>query len=357
MSTPKEMQAIVHSNPGDESVKSIALPHLRPTYLLIKVNAVALNPTDWKHVTYLKGASPYSTVGCDYAGTVVSIGAEVTKPFKIGDKVYGVAHGSNSNESTDGVFAEYAMVAGDLAMHVPTSSSTALSLEDLSTIGLGSITNGQGLFQPGKGLGLAFPDTGKGDGEWLLIYGGSTATGTLGIQFAKLAGYKVITTCSPKNNDLVRSLGADEVFDYKDPECAAKIRKLTGDKLKYAWDTVGDGSEVICDEALSSDSSICHYASVSITTKVPRKDVKSSLVLMYTMFGKSFSKATTEFPASKEDYEFGKTWMALTEKLVAEGKLKPHPKRVGSGGLEGALKGMEEMKAGKISGEKLVYRI
>jgi NADPH:quinone reductase-like Zn-dependent oxidoreductase len=132
-------------------------------------------------------------VGCDYAGSVVSIGSEVTKAFKVGDKVYGCAHGSNFNEAYDGVFAEYAMVKGDVAMHLPMDSD--LGMEDLCTVPLCAITAGQGLFQPGKGLGLALPETGKGDGEWVLIYGGSTTSGCLGIQFATLAGYKVVTTC------------------------------------------------------------------------------------------------------------------------------------------------------------------
>jgi NADPH:quinone reductase-like Zn-dependent oxidoreductase len=105
-------------------------------YELPALGNVALNPTDWKHVTYLRGASPFSIVGCDYAGTVVSIGAEVTKPFKVGDRVYGCAHGVNENEACDSVFAEYAMVQGDVAMHVPTT----LGMEDLSTAPLGSIT-------------------------------------------------------------------------------------------------------------------------------------------------------------------------------------------------------------------------
>jgi NADPH:quinone reductase-like Zn-dependent oxidoreductase len=119
MSLPKEMKALVFYNKGDQSVKTIALPELRPTYLLVKVDSVALNPTDCKHVLYFQGATPFSIVGCDYAGTVVSIGAEVTKPFNIGDKVYGCAHGGNSNEPYDGAFAQYAMVKGDIAMHIP----------------------------------------------------------------------------------------------------------------------------------------------------------------------------------------------------------------------------------------------
>jgi len=247
-------------------------------------------------------------------------------------------------------------VKGDVAMHVPANSD--LGLDDLSTVALGSITVGQGLFQRDKGLALALPEEGKGNGEWVLIYGGSTATGSLAIQFAKLAGYKVITTCSPSNIDFVKSRGAHEAFDYHGSECGAKIRGLTKNKLRYAWDTIAEGeSPKICDAALSDDPAIiCHYGTI-LGAKSPREGVKSTFTLMYTLFGEDFHKYGQDFSASKDDYEFGKTWMDLTEKLVAEGKLKPHPKRVGTGGLVGVLKGMEDLKDGKVSGKKLVYHL
>ncbi len=334
-------------------VSYIPLPKLRPTYLLIKIQSVALKPTDWKHIAGGRGGSPFSIVGCDYAGTVVSIGDQVTKNFSVGDKVYGCAHGSNTSEPYDGVFAEYAVVKGDLAMKIPEN----VSMDDASTIGLGSITVGQGLFQKGKGLGLSLPGESGGNGEWILIYGGSTATGSLGIQFAKLAGYKVITTCSQRNNKLVQSRGADEVFDYSDPDCGNNIRKFTNNKLKYAWDTVGlDESANICGEALSSDGVGCHYGTI-LRNKSPRVDIKYTSTLMYTVFGEGFEKMGHQFPAIQDDYEFGKMWFGLTEELVREGKLKAHTARVGDGGLEGVLKGLDEMKRGKVSGEKLVYRL
>jgi NADPH:quinone reductase-like Zn-dependent oxidoreductase len=231
-----------------------------------------------------------------------------------------------------------------------------VEFEDLCTIPLCAITAGQGLFQPGKGLGLSLPSEGKGKGEWLLIYGGSTTSGCLGIQFAKLAGYKVIVTCSPKNNELVKSRGADEVFDYNDPEWPAKVRKLTDDKLKNVWDTIYEAEK--CCEALSSEDEGCHFASCLWTSEpFPRPGVKESNTLMYTMFGETFNKYDKEYPASKEDWEWSKMWMDFTEKLVAEGKIKPHPKRLENGGLEGILKGIQELKAEKVRGEKLVYRI
>ena len=270
--------------------------------------------------------------------------------------MYGCAHGSNESQSYDGVFAEYAVVKGDVTMHAPSPSSPAsnLSLEDLSTLGLGSITVGQGLFQSGKGFGLSLPEEGKGNGEWVLICGGSTATGSLAIQIVKLAGYKVVTTCSPRNFEFVKERGANEAFDYKDPECGAKIREVTGGKLRYAWDTVGESAKV-CEAALGEGEA--RYGTILYNDDFTKEGVKQTLTVMYTMFGEAFRKYNMDFPASEEDWEFAKRWMGLTERLVAEGKVRPHPKRAGSGGLEGILAGLEELKKEKVSREKLVYGI
>jgi hypothetical protein len=78
--------------------------------------------------------------------------------------------------------------------------------------------------------------------------------------------------------------------------------------------------------------------------------VKESNTLMYTIFGEGFYKYGDERPASEKDWEFAKMWMGLTEKLVSEGKIKAHPKRIEVGGLEGILKGIEELKKEKVSG-------
>ena len=78
---------------------------------------------------------------------------------------------------------------------------------------------------------------------------------------------------------------------------------------------------------------------------------------MYTIFNDAFEKAGKETPAVPEDFEFAKKFFGITEKLLAEGKLKTHPEQVGEKGLEGALKGMQDMKDEKVSGKKLVYRV
>ena len=75
----------------------------------------------------------------------------------------------------------------------------------------------------------------------ILIWGGASAVGQYAIQFAKLGGLRVLTTASSKNFDLVRGLGADEVFDYHDEGVVEKIREATGNALDIAVDTISEG--------------------------------------------------------------------------------------------------------------------
>lgn len=173
-----------------------------------------------------------------------------------------------------------------------------------------------------------------------------------------MAGYKVITTCSPHNNDFVKGLGADAVYNYKDPDCGKNINKDTNDSLKLVWDTISlPASAKICDEAFSSDISGARYGTI-LGSKLPnKKNIKSTTTIMYTIFNEPFSKAGRDTPAMPEDFEFQKEMFSITEKLLAEGKLKTHPAKVGPKGLEGVLQGMKDMKNDKVSGAKLVYHV
>lgn len=175
------MRALVIAGKGVRLDHHRDIPWLRDDCILVKPLAVALNPTDWRHV---KGgrARDGCIVGCDYAGVVEAVGCRVTKPWKPGDRVFGCGHGANLVNPDDGVFAEKATVVGDLQMKMP----DGLSFEKAATLGLGSITVGQGLYQ--KALKLQMPSerfTRENNNVPVLIYGGSTATGALAIQFAR----------------------------------------------------------------------------------------------------------------------------------------------------------------------------
>ena len=78
------------------------LPQLGAQSLLIKVHAIALNPTDYNHVHGL--ARLGSTVGCDFAGEVIEVGSEVSQSFSKGERVYGFVNGASS-ELESGAFA------------------------------------------------------------------------------------------------------------------------------------------------------------------------------------------------------------------------------------------------------------
>jgi NADPH:quinone reductase-like Zn-dependent oxidoreductase len=231
--------------------------------------SILKTPSYRKHVHYLalSAQAKGCTVGCDYMGTVVQVGTKVTKKFAPGDRIAGFTHGVNAVEKEDGCFAEYAVVKGDVQCKVPDNVSD----EDASTLGVGIATVGQGLYQS---LGLALPGIGKAN-EPLLIYGGSTATGSLAIQFAHLSGCQVITTCSPRNFDFVKGLGAVEAFDYKDADCAKKIREYTNDKLTRVLDCISEGqSPEISSEAISSQGGQVTYL---LAPQHRRTDVKNKV--------------------------------------------------------------------------------
>ncbi|KAJ6151246.1 Polyketide synthase enoylreductase [Penicillium chermesinum] len=341
-------KAITITAPGVASVvNDRRRPALRPEYLLIKVVSVGLNPTDWKHIKYI--AKPGVLVGCDYAGIVEEVGAAVTKRFQKGDRVCGMTHGSNDSNHDDGAFAEYIVAKAHAQWKIPPN----LSFEEAATLGVGVVTVGQSLYQA---LKLDAPRAEPvANGIPLLIYGGSTATGTLAIQFAKLSGYTVYTTCSPRNFELVKGLGADEVLDYRDAAAAAAIREKTGDKLALALDCIADeGSAAFCEGAISTAGGR-YTALLSTTTK--RENIVDSATLGYTAMGEAFTKFGKDFPAKPEDAACIKEFIEMAEPLLAAGKVKVHPPKVGKGGLQGVLEGLKLLEEGKVSGEKLVYNI
>jgi NADPH:quinone reductase-like Zn-dependent oxidoreductase len=339
ITTTTKTAQVVHDRriptPGDDEI-------------LVKTTSVALNPTDWKHIDFL--APPGVLIGCDYAGVVVEVGTAVTKPFKKGDRICGFVHGSNTLHPEVGAFAEYILVKGDLQYRVP----EGMSFQEAATVGLGVSTAALGLY---RSLGLALPTkpvSGK-ERKQVLVYGGSTATGTLAIQFAKLSGYEVLTTCSPRHFDRIRELGADAVFDYNELGSASAIRVQTNDGLTMALDTVSvESSAKYCDIALSSKGG--QYSSL-LPIKIERENIQSRSTMAYTVFGERFIFGSKEIPAQSEDRLFMEKFCGIFEDLLASGKIMVHPRRVCNGGLDGILDGLQLLREGKVSGEKLVYNI
>ncbi|KAJ0386842.1 hypothetical protein COL922a_003462 [Colletotrichum nupharicola] len=350
-------QAVKTIEAGVAKVVDAPVPKLpADDYILVKTTAVAINPTDWKHVDLADKAGCVGIwVGCDYAGIVEEVGSGVTKDFKKGDRICGPVNGSNALREIDGAFAKYIAVKGDLQIKTPDN----ITDEEAATLGIAVTTVGQGLYQT---LKLPLPSSPAKEPKTILIYGGSTAMGISGIQYAKLSGYNVITTASPHNFDYLKELGASAVFDYKSPTVSEDIRKHTGDALTLAWDCQStDESAVIVARALSSSKPSLVGTLLPVDKKKvqevnPNADVQMSLY--YTVFGEEFGYFGKR-DAVPENYEFGKRFWELSRELLAEGKLKPIRviKNRGGSGLDGVIVGLKELKEGKVSAGKLVYTI
>ncbi|KAM3427391.1 hypothetical protein MY4824_009477 [Beauveria thailandica] len=352
---PATTKAIVVVQLRRAAVRDVLLPKVLPGWLLVRVKAVAINPTDWKHVAW-GGADIGCRVGCDYAGVVEEVGDNVDG-WKKGDRIAGWVHGSNRANHESGAFAELAIAKARVQRKIPDN----MSFEEAASLGVAIMTVGQGLY---KRLEIPLPTQPAAVPFPILIYGGSTSTGMAGIQLAKLSGLTVITTCSPANFDLVKALGASAAFDYNSPTCAADIKAFTNNALLHAWDCTGDGAGV-CAAAMSDNDGGTYGtimpADYELLARTNPRVTGQPFVRGYDAQGENYYWLGEDLvrpdPAEMEYYEF---FLGITQPLLESGQVRPLRaalNKTGSG-LEGVLKGLEEMQAGvTVSGEKLVYTI
>ena len=144
--------------------------------------------------------------------------------------------------SANGAFAEYVVAESERGI-IPMPEG--LPYEHASQLGIAPFTALQCLHQS---LELPSPlDTPSGPQRTILIWGGASSVGQYAIQFAKLGGFRVITTALPENFNFLKNLGwyedlgADEVFGYRDADVVEKIRAYTGNALEIAIDTISEG--------------------------------------------------------------------------------------------------------------------
>lgn len=211
------MKAIrIHEFGGPEVLKyeDIPEPEPGPDEIRIKIFAAGVNPIDWKIRRGYIGSLPLpSTMGLDVAGTVDMVGQDETS-FQPGDEVFAkVAIGK-------GGYAEYT-VAGLAEMALKPKSIGFVESAAIPTAGLAAW---QSIFN------LA----GLGKEQSVLIHGAAGGVGTFAVQFAKWKGAYVIGTASAKNAEFLKSIGADEVIDYKNQ----RFEDLVGN-LDVVLDTVG----------------------------------------------------------------------------------------------------------------------
>ncbi|KAL9109105.1 MAG: hypothetical protein Q9227_006196 [Pyrenula ochraceoflavens] len=183
-SIPATQTAIIAGDDGDFLVSpAVPVAKILPTQILIKTTYVALNPVDTKLVGDF--VTPGATFGFDCAGTIVAVGDAVTRDLRVGDRVCGSADAMNPKRPQGGAFAEYVALPGELALKVPES----MKMEEAASLGTAIASASMALFWslgiPGRFLRDPM-EKGDEDTFEVLVYGGSSATGTMVIQMIKL---------------------------------------------------------------------------------------------------------------------------------------------------------------------------
>ena len=206
------------------------LPPPSPNQILLKTHAVAINPVDWAIQLMGQDLFPYlqfpCTLGHDVAGRVTAVGSAVGR-FKVGDRVLGMASPQGrADPSVPAAFQEITLLAENLCAPVP----EGVSFEEACVVPLGLSTAACCLFGD-DALALPYPCVEpKPLGKTLLVWSGASSVGCNAIQLGVAAGCEVITTCSPKNYELVRKLGASRAFDYSSETVVEDIVTYLEDK-------------------------------------------------------------------------------------------------------------------------------
>ncbi|KAI1505448.1 GroES-like protein [Biscogniauxia marginata] len=329
-----------------------SLPKPRADEILIQTKAVALNPCDYKMHERFPCAGAID--GCDFAGVVIGLGSEKELPFKIGDRVCGAVHGSNPLRPESGSFAEYITSEAEFTLKIPDS----MSFEEAAALGgTGLATLGMALF---KALELpGTPEQPAANPQTVFVHGGSSSVGTMAMQLLRLIGHKPITTCSPRNFALAKSYGAEEVFDYNNPDCVKEIKTYTGNRLRYILDPFTDTKSIaLCYGAMGRVGG--RYACLEMYPDylLERKTIKVGFVMGPALLGHRLGlDYGYEKEADPEMRAFGVQWYKSVQGLLDRGALKPHPLKVMDGRFESILEGIEKLKSKKVSGEKLIVVI
>jgi len=234
------MKAIVRYKYGSPDVlelQEIEKPVVKDDHVLVRVHAASVNAGDWHSMRgrpYIMRVMGYGlpkpkniVLGSDLAGRVEAVGRNVTE-FQPGDEVFGMSIRT---------FAEYVSVRNVGIILKPAK----MTFEEAAAVPVAATTALQGLRDKGQ----------IRPGQKVLINGASGGVGTFAVQIAKSFGANVTGVCSPRNVDMVRSIGADRVIDYTREDFTRD-----GQRYDLIFDVAGNHSFSDCRRALSPNGTL-----------------------------------------------------------------------------------------------------
>ncbi|KAK3689260.1 putative zinc binding dehydrogenase [Podospora appendiculata] len=382
---PNQQVGVVqsHDKSGQSSL-SLAVSHLVPipglpsaNHVLVQVLAVALNPTDFKMVTYFPQPGTNLPIGCDFCGVVKDGSETALASFPRGTRVCGGLfpyghHDAEGGEATDGgrlisgAFAEWLCADAKQLLRVPDQ------MDDLQGAAIGGICWGTcvlALFADPEALALeGRPSKPDEKNRPVVVYGGATATGTMACQLLKLSGYLPIAVTSPASAPLARAYGAVGVASYTSPTCAETLRSLSpnGAPIRHVLDCITTqestaisfaamgraGGRYACLEGVKDDWRT-------------RRAIRVKEVMGFEGFGHEVALAgdkTYSRKANLELYDRANGWAVEMQAALDQGLIKCHPVREmegdGQGGwVNAVVRGLEMLQRGEVRGQKLVVRV
>jgi NADPH2:quinone reductase len=198
------------ASPEGVVIQDIPQPKPKPTDILVKIKAIALNRADLGSARgdTSHGAATGRPIGSEFAGEVVEVGGEV-HDFKTGDRV--MCHSPGSH-------AEYAVSDYGRAMKVP----DGMGFEQAATLPIGLNTLHNALVTAGR----------MKAGEAVMVQGASSGVGIIGLQIAKLMGAKFVvgTSTNEARRARLKEFGADLAVDTRDPKWPQQVLDATGGK-------------------------------------------------------------------------------------------------------------------------------
>ncbi|KAJ6079669.1 chaperonin 10-like protein [Penicillium canescens] len=325
------------------TVESTPKPKPGAGEVVIRNAAVAINPVDWKIQSLGRYLNKYPFIlGEDIAGTIEDVGPGVSR-FKKGQRVIAHCNGLMTQNPVNGGFQLYPVVIEDLVAELPSS----LTFEEGVVLPLAISTACAGLYRKDY-LDLPLPtvEGSKPTGQTILVWGGASSVGATAIQLAVASGLTVLTTASAANHELVKSLGAHAVFDYRS---SAVVKDIAN--------ALGNTEFVGVYDAISEDSS---FKAISMILDELNTTVKVASVLPYDKPTERFApKYVLAYSIIQDPHKSIGEWIwgKYVPQALANGSLKakPDPFVVGNG-VKDIQHGLDVQKKG-VSARKVIVTL
>jgi NADPH2:quinone reductase len=293
--------------------------------------------------------------GDDIAGIVHSVGSNVTN-FRPGDRVASF----HEMLTPHGAFAEYAVGLEATTFHVPPS----VSFEEAATIPLAGMTAALGLYQR---LGLPLPWLPAQERLPLVVYGAAGAVGAFTVKLATLSNIHPIICVAGRGIPYVETLidrsRGDTIVDYRkgNEEVIKCFQSALGnEKLGYAFDAVSDHGSY---QNLMKVMDLSIGRIVLVLARKNYEGIPPNFAKFFSQVGKVHSDRYPGIKGEKKlegllgDQNFGAIMYKFFEQGLKEQWFKGHPFEVMPGGLGGVEKGLQNLKAGKASAFKYIFKI